>query len=105
VDTWVSGSGGLQAGRRFLKLVRTHVGEGRSREVLDALERLGRDFASVRRVFSGHYAPAAIAPLIPQSDGGLRILEHFRWRTRRGSGTNVFESDAAQGPYGDFGGV
>lgn len=24
-------------------------------------------------------------------DGGVRIVEHFTWRTRNGSGTNVFE--------------
>jgi glyoxylase-like metal-dependent hydrolase (beta-lactamase superfamily II) len=50
-----------------------YVGEGRSREVLDVLERLGRDFASVRRVFSGHYAPAAIAPLIAQNIEDVRF--------------------------------
>jgi hypothetical protein len=26
-----------------------------------------------------------------RSDGGLRLLEHFTWETREGSGTNVFE--------------
>lgn len=44
-----------------------YVGEGRSRQALDVLERLGRDFAAVRRVYSGHYAPAALAPLIAQN--------------------------------------
>jgi hypothetical protein len=26
-----------------------------------------------------------------QPDGRIRIIEHFRWRTRPGSGTNVFD--------------
>ena len=49
-----------------------YVGEGRSRQVLDVLDRLGRDFASVRRVYSGHYAPAALAPLIAQNTEDVR---------------------------------
>lgn len=63
-------------------------------------------FRYTQRETSGEiHGGVSACDVIPQSDGGLRILEHFRWRTRRGSGTNVFESDAAQGPYGDFGGV
>lgn len=49
-----------------------YTGEGRSRQILDVLDRLGRDFASVRRVYSGHYAPAAIAPLIAQNTEDVR---------------------------------
>lgn len=49
-----------------------YVGEGRSRQVLVALNRLGRDFAAVRRVYSGHYAPAAIAPLVAQNIEDVR---------------------------------
>ena len=48
---------------------------------------------------------ASTCDVIRQSDGGLRILEHFRWRTREGSGTNVFETNAAQDPCGDSRGV
>jgi len=29
------------------------------------------------------------------SDGRLEIVEHFRWRTREGAGSNVFEQVAA----------
>jgi glyoxylase-like metal-dependent hydrolase (beta-lactamase superfamily II) len=52
-----------------------YVGEGRSRQILDVLDALGRDFATVRRVYSGHYAPAALAPLIAQNAEDVR---HYR---------------------------
>ncbi len=48
---------------------------------------------------------ASTCDVIRQSDGGLRIVEHFRWRTREGSGTNVFETEAARDPCGDSSGV
>ena len=32
-----------------------------------------------------------------QHDGKLRILEHFTWRTRPGSGTNIFDELARPG--------
>lgn len=34
----------------------------------------------------------SVCDVIRRPDGGWRMLEHFRWRTREGSGTNVFES-------------
>ena len=49
-----------------------YVGEGRSRQTLEVLNRLAKDFASVRRVFSGHYAPAAIVPLTEQNIEDVR---------------------------------
>jgi hypothetical protein len=29
--------------------------------------------------------------VICNADGTLRVVEHFRWRTRAGSGTNIFD--------------
>jgi len=36
---------------------------------------------------------SSVCEVTRRPDGGLRFLEHFRWRTREGSGTNVFESE------------
>jgi glyoxylase-like metal-dependent hydrolase (beta-lactamase superfamily II) len=44
-----------------------YVGEGRSRQSIEALERLARDFPGVRRVYSGHYGPMPLAPLVARN--------------------------------------
>ena len=63
-------------------------------------------FRYTQREASGEiHGGASTCEVMRQSDGGLRILEHFRWRTREGSGTNVFETNAAQDPCGDSRGV
>lgn len=63
-------------------------------------------FRYTQREASGEiHGGASTCDVMRQSDGSLRILEHFRWRTRPGSGTNVFETDAAQEPCGDCDGV
>lgn len=33
----------------------------------------------------------SVCEVLYQADGCVRILEHFTWRTREGSGTNVFD--------------
>jgi hypothetical protein len=33
----------------------------------------------------------SLCDLVPLADGRIRILEHFKWRSRAGYGTNVFE--------------
>ena len=39
---------------------------------------------------------SSVCEVVSHVDGRTRILEHFTWRTRSGSGTNVFdECDAA----------
>lgn len=40
---------------------------------------------------SGEVHGGRSACVVRQVDGRLRILEHFTWRTRAGSGTNVFD--------------
>lgn len=63
-------------------------------------------FRYTQREASGEiHGGASTCDVIRLSDGGLRVVEHFRWRTRQGSGTNVFETDAAQDPCGDSRGV
>jgi len=37
------------------------------------------------------HAGRALCHLIEHADGRIRIIEHFRWQTRDGSGTNVFD--------------
>ena len=37
------------------------------------------------------HAGASVCEVLHLADGRTRILEHFRWRTRSGSGTNVFD--------------
>lgn len=49
-----------------------YVGEGRSRRSIEALERLARDFPGVRRVYSGHYGPLPLRPLVAQNLEGVR---------------------------------
>ncbi len=39
---------------------------------------------------------ASVCTVERRPDGRVRILEHFTWRTRRGSGTNVFDEVAAR---------
>jgi hypothetical protein len=34
---------------------------------------------------------ASVCEVLYQADGRARIVEHFTWRTREGSGTNVFD--------------
>lgn len=46
----------------------------------------------------GIHGGASVCDVIRRADGGLRLIEHFRWRTRRGSGTNIFESEATHAP-------
>jgi hypothetical protein len=36
----------------------------------------------------------SVAELTPLSDGRVRLLEHFQWESRDGSGTNVLEEVA-----------
>ena len=37
------------------------------------------------------HAGSSVCELLRRDDGRARILEHFTWRTRPGTGTNVFE--------------
>lgn len=46
----------------------------------------------LQREISGElHAGRALCELIVHPDGRARIVEHFRWETREGSGTNVFD--------------
>jgi hypothetical protein len=63
-------------------------------------------FRYTQREASGEiHGGASTCDVIRPPGGGLRILEHFRWRTREGSGTNVFETDAAPNACGDSSGA
>lgn len=58
-------------------------------------------FRYTQREISGEiHGGASTCELVRRRDGGLRMIERFRWRTRPGSGTNVFESDPAHRPGG-----
>lgn len=49
-------------------------------------------FRYVQRDTSGElHAGRSICDLIRLDTGKLRILEHFRWRTKDGAGTNIFD--------------
>ena len=49
-------------------------------------------FRYAQRETSGEvHAGRSICDVIRLDNGKLRILEHFRWRTKEGSGTNVFD--------------
>jgi hypothetical protein len=45
------------------------------------------DGGAVAAIHSGH----SIAPVERRPDGPLRMVEHFIWSSRPGSGTNVFD--------------
>ena len=38
-----------------------------------------------------------VARVERRADGGLRIVEHFTWSSRSGSGTNVFDQLSLEG--------
>lgn len=38
----------------------------------------------------------SICDLVEQSDGRIRIVEHFQWQSRPGGGVNVFDELAAR---------
>jgi hypothetical protein len=49
-------------------------------------------FRYVQRETSGEvHAGRSICDVVRLDDGKRRILEHFRWRTKQGAGTNVFD--------------
>jgi hypothetical protein len=49
-------------------------------------------FRYVQRETLGEvHAGRSICDVIRLDNGKLRILEHFRWRTKEGDGTNVFD--------------
>ena len=49
-------------------------------------------FRYVQREASGElHAGRSRCDVIRRGDGRIRIVEHFRWDTREGSGTNVFD--------------
>jgi len=43
-----------------------------------------------RAIHAGH----SVCDVLPLSDGRLRLIEHFVWRTRAGSGINVFDEQS-----------
>ncbi|MBL8988612.1 MAG: MBL fold metallo-hydrolase [Gemmatimonadetes bacterium] len=51
-----------------------YVGEGYSGPALAALPRILADFATARTVYSGHYGPQAIAPLIEENLAQIRFF-------------------------------
>ena len=49
-------------------------------------------FRYVQREASGElHGGRSVCEVIRRRDGGIRILEHFRWSSREGGGTNVFD--------------
>jgi hypothetical protein len=49
-------------------------------------------FRYVQREASGElHAGRSTCDVIRRGDGRMRIVEHFRWDTREGTGTNVFD--------------
>ena len=49
-------------------------------------------FRYLQREASGEiHGGNSICDVVQLPDGRIRILEHFTWRTRQGSGTNVFD--------------
>jgi hypothetical protein len=49
-------------------------------------------FRYVQREVSGEmHAGRSTCEVMLRGDGRLRIVEHFQWSTREGSGTNVFD--------------
>ena len=49
-------------------------------------------FRYVQREASGEvHAGRSTCEVMHRGDGRLRIVEHFEWSTREGSGTNVFD--------------
>ena len=54
-------------------------------------------FRYVQREASGDvHAGRSTCEVLLRDDGSLRIVEHFRWSTREGSGTNVFDELTAE---------
>ena len=50
------------------------------------------DFRYLQREHSGEmHSGTSTCDVVEQSDGRVRIVEHFHWRTREGRGTNVFD--------------
>jgi hypothetical protein len=47
-------------------------------------------YAQVERSGQIH-GGTSVCEVLYQADGRARIVEHFTWRTREGSGTNVFD--------------
>jgi hypothetical protein len=47
-------------------------------------------YAQVERSRQIH-GGTSVCEVLYQADGRARIVEHFTWRTREGSGTNVFD--------------
>lgn len=49
-------------------------------------------FRYVQRESSGElHAGRSVCDVVRTSNGAIRIIEHFRWTTREGAGTNVFD--------------
>lgn len=56
------------------------------------LDGSGLAFRYAQRESSGEiHAGSSVCELLRKSDGRVRVVEHFEWRTRKGSGTNVFD--------------
>ena len=54
-------------------------------------------FRYVQRESAGAlHAGRSVCEVLQLADGRVRILEHFEWRTRSGSGTNVFDELTAE---------
>jgi hypothetical protein len=53
----------------------------------------GRDlrFRYVQAEGAAIHAGRSVADVLRLADGRVRILEHFAWTTREGTGTNVFD--------------
>jgi hypothetical protein len=49
-------------------------------------------FRYLQREDSGElHGGSSACQVLRRSDGRIRIVEHFRWKTRDGAGTNVFD--------------
>lgn len=74
-----------------------YVGEGHSGKALEMLPRLAADFPNVARVYSGHYGPMQIKPLVAQNIEEIRyyrgvvrtLLADPANRTEKGELTNA----------------
>lgn len=54
-------------------------------------------FRYVQREVSGElHAGRSVCELRELENGRIRLLEHFRWSTREGSGTNIFDEVASE---------
>ena len=55
------------------------------------------DWSYLQREASGqlHWG-RSVCDLVEQSDGRIRIVEHFQWHSRPGAGVNVFEEPLAR---------